>query len=52
MISMVKICNNSICKPLRLIFQFCLESGKFPSELKKMNVVSIHKKGDKKKIKN
>ena len=46
MISMVKICNNSICKPLRLIFHFCLESGKFPSELKKTpNVVSIHKKG-------
>ena len=25
---MVKICNNSICKPLKLIFQSCLENGK------------------------
>ena len=44
---MVKICDDSICKPLKLIFQSCLESGKFPSEWKKANVVPIHKKGDK-----
>ena len=31
-IRMVKICDNSICKPLKLISQSCLESGKFPSE--------------------
>ena len=31
-IRMVKICDHSICKPLKLILQSCLESGKFPSE--------------------
>ena len=30
-IRMVKICDDFICKPLKLIFQSCLESGKLPS---------------------
>ena len=34
-IRMVKICGTSICRPLKLIFQSCLESGKFPTEWKK-----------------
>ena len=49
---MVKICDDSICKSLKLIFKSCLESGKFPSEWKKTNVVPIHKKGDKQILKN
>ena len=49
---MVKICDDSICKPLKLIFQSCLESGKFPSEWKKANVVPIHKKGNEQILKN
>ena len=48
----VKICDDSICKSLKLIFKSCLESGKFPSEWKKTNVVPIHKKGDKQILKN
>ena len=32
---------------LKLIFKSCLESGKFPSEWKKTNVVPVHEKGDK-----
>ena len=28
----LKICDESICKPLRIIFRSCLENGKFPSE--------------------
>ena len=40
-IGMLKICDESICKPLRIIFQLCLENGKFPSEWKKANVVPI-----------
>ena len=51
-IRMVKICDDSICKPLKLIFQSCLESGKFPSKWKKANVVLIHKNGDKQILKN
>ena len=43
-IRMVKICDDFVCKPLKLIFQSCLESGKFPSKLKKANVVPIHRK--------
>ena len=42
-----KICDTSICRPLKLIFQSCLESAKFPTEWKKVNVVPVHKKGDK-----
>ena len=50
-IRMVKICDDSTCKPLKLIFQSCLESDKFPSEWKKAHVVLIHKKGDKQILK-
>ena len=49
---MVKICGDSICKPLKLIFQSCLESGKFPSKWKKASVVLIHKKVDKQILRN
>ena len=51
-ICMIKICGISIYKPLEIIFQNCLRSGKFPSEWKKANVVSTFKKGDKQCIKN
>ena len=51
-IRMIKICDTSICKPLKLIFQSCLKSGKFSAEWKKANVVPVHKKGDKQIIKN
>ena len=46
-IRMLKICGNSIYKPLQLIFRSCIENGKFPSEWKKANVVSVHKKDNK-----
>ena len=51
-IRMIKLCGISICKPLEIIFQNCLRSGKFPSEWKKANVVPTFKKGDKQCIKN
>ena len=51
-IQMIKICDASVCKPLELIFSSCLENGKFPSEWKKANVVTAHKKGDKQNLKN
>ena len=43
-IRMLKICGDSFLKPLELIFKSCIESGKFPIEWKKANVVPIHKK--------
>ena len=49
---MIKICDTSICRPLQLIFQSCLESGKFPNEWKKANVAPVHKKGGKEILKN
>ena len=51
-IRMGKVCDDSICKPLKLILESCLESGKFPNKWKKANVVPIHKKGGKQILKN
>ena len=51
-IRMLKVCGDSICKPLELIFKTCLRNGRFPLEWKKANVVPIHKKGNKQTIKN
>ena len=43
-IRMLKICDDSINKPLRLIFRACLEHGMFPQNWKKANVIPIHLK--------
>ena len=50
--SMVKICDESLVKRLFNIFQFLLETGNFPSNWKRSNVVPVHKKGDKNLINN
>ena len=49
---MLKLCGESIYKPLNLIFKSCLETGQFPSDWKKANVVPVFKKGDKQLLKN
>ena len=49
---MLKLCDESIYKPLNLIFESWLETGQFPSDWKKANVVSVFKKGDKQLLKN
>ena len=46
-IRMVKLCDDSLVKPLSIIFQKCINSGVFPDSWKKSNIVSIHKKNDK-----
>ena len=51
-IRMLHLCGNSICKPLEFIFQEAMESGSFPSEWKKGNVIPIYKKDDKQCLKN
>ena len=48
-VRMLKICGNSIYKPLQLIFRSCIENGKLPSEWKKPNG-PVHKKGNKGKL--
>ena len=51
-IRLLKICDSSIVKPLSIIFKNCLQSGSFPNNWKKSNVVPIHKKGDKQLLQN
>ena len=43
-ISMLKICDLAIVEPLSLIYEKCLESGKYSSLWKKANILPIHKK--------
>ena len=50
-IRMMKTCSTSICKPLRLIFNDCIDNGTYPCKWKKANV-PIHKKSDKQTLKN
>ena len=35
-----------------MIFKQCIETGVFPSEWKKSNIVPIHKKGEKQTLEN
>ena len=51
-IRMLKLRGESIYKPLNLIFKSCLETGQFPSDWKKANVVPVFQKGDKQLLKN
>ena len=49
---MLKICGNSIYRPLELIFNDCQAGGIFPSNWKKGNTVPVHKKNDKQRLNN
>ena len=52
-INMIKICDTEIVKPLYLIYMKYLETGRFPSNWKKANVLPIHKRrkqADKEKL--
>ena len=49
---MIKVCGNSICKPISIIFNDCLNKGKFRHEWKKANVLATHMKGNKQSLKN
>ena len=51
-IRMLKLWEKPNLKPLELIFRYCIESGKFPSNWKKANVVPVHEKRDKQVLKN
>ena len=51
-IRMIKICGESILKPLELLFKSCLENGKLPIEWKKANVVLFHQRNNKQLIEN
>ena len=51
-IRMLKFCSTSICKPLEIIFNRCLETGAFPNDWKKGNDVPVFKKCDKQNSQN
>ena len=51
-IRMIKLCDESLVKPLINIFSFSLFSGKFPNDWKRANIVPVYKKGDKSIVKN
>ena len=51
-ITLLKICNSSIVRPLSILFKNCLQSGSFSNNWKKSNVVPIHKNGDKQLLQN
>ena len=48
----VKICDESLVKPLFNIFQFSLETGNFPGKWKRGNIVPVHREGKKDLINN
>ena len=49
---MLKICGNSLCMSLELIFNDCLVNGIFPSIWKKGNIVPVHKKNNQQRLNN
>ena len=51
-ICMLKLCGEAISSLLNIIFKTCLNTGKFPSEGRKGNVIQKHKKDDKQNVKN
>ena len=45
---MLQFCESVISEPFYLIFKYCLYSNTFPDIWKKMIVIPVHKKSDKK----
>ena len=48
----MKICDDSIKKPLSIIYKNCITTGIYPNAGKKSNIVPVHKKGDKQFVNN
>ena len=46
-IRMLKLCGGSVCRALKNVSKTSLNTGKFPLEWQKGNVITIHKKDDK-----
>ena len=51
-ICLLKLCCEAICRPPKIVFKTCLNTGTFPSEWKKRNVVPIHKENGKRNVQN
>ena len=46
-IRMIKMCDETIALPLKIIFDTALKSGSYPDKWKRANVVPVHKKESK-----
>ena len=46
-VRMIRMCDDSLVFPLKLIFEACLRQGAFPEVWKRANVVQVHKKNSK-----
>ena len=46
-VRMIKMCDASLVKPLKLIFEKCLSQGIFPDVRKRADIVPVHKKNEK-----
>ena len=51
-IRMIKICDETVALPLKIIFDTALKSGCYPDKWKRANVVPVHKKESKNILKN
>ena len=51
-VNMIKLCGDSICSPLRIIFKNIIDTGLFPDQWKEANVTPVHKKKDKQTVSN
>ena len=51
-IRMIKICDESLLKPLILLFQNSSKLPYFPNICKRSNIIAVHKKNDKQLLKN
>ena len=49
---MVKISDDSIKKPLSIIYKYCIKKDIYRNAWKKSNILPIHKKGDKQIVNN
>ena len=45
-VTMLQLCATEVAKPLKTIFEKCLNTGMFPDSWKYANVQPIHKKGN------
>ena len=50
-IRMLKLCGEAICRPQSIIFKMYLNTGTFPSEWEKGNIVPIHTKNGQQNVK-
>ena len=51
-VHMIKLCGNSICLPLHIIFNNIIDKGVFPNTWKMANVTPVHKKNSKQVVNN